>query len=252
MSEISQKLKVDIGNLRFYNEDLILTKEIVEEGLVFLIDKPLEWTSFDVVNKLKYALRHKFKIKKLKIGHAGTLDPLATGLIIVCCGKYTKAIDLLLNKNKSYTATIKLGMTTASYDGESPEQNPKDVQHITNENILNALESFKGEIMQIPPIFSAIKINGKNAYELARRGKDFEIKSRPVCINALEMIEYKQPFLKISTDVSKGTYIRSLAHDIGQALGVGGYLTILRREGIGTWNVSQSFQLGRVLSSLGV
>jgi tRNA pseudouridine55 synthase len=251
MSEISKKLKVSIENLRFFNENLTLTKELVEEGLVFLIDKPLHWTSFDVVNKLKYALRHKFKIKKLKIGHAGTLDPLATGLIIVCCGKYTKIIDFLLNERKSYSASVKLGVTTASYDGESQEENPKNVNHLHENDILKALSSFHGEIMQTPPIFSAIKIKGKNAYDLARKGKDFELKPRPVHIYSLIFCNYSKPVLKVTTEVSKGTYIRSLANDIGKALEVGGYLIELRREGIGVWDVSQSFQLERILSFIG-
>jgi tRNA pseudouridine55 synthase len=246
--EKDQKAQVIIEDLRFFNETTQLTKELVEEGLVFLIDKPINWTSFDVVNKLRYALRLKFGIKKLKVGHAGTLDPLATGLIIVCCGKYTKIIDHLLNESKVYTAEIKLGATTATYDAESEEFNIKSTALVDQRRIQEVIEQYKGPIQQIPPIYSAIKMNGTSAYELARKGKDVVMQPRSVEIFDLSIVNYENPFLEISTHVSKGTYIRSLAHDIGSSLGVGAYLSKLRRECIGALRMSQGLQLERVLS----
>ncbi|HMP28617.1 MAG TPA: tRNA pseudouridine(55) synthase TruB [Saprospiraceae bacterium] len=245
------KTKINTAALRFFNERTELTRELIEEGLVFLIDKPLHWTSFDVVNKLRYALRGKFGIKKLKVGHAGTLDPLADGLIIVCCGKYTKIIDNLLNEHKSYTAIIKLGAVTATYDAEAAEENILKTDHLTVEDVNKALEDFKGKIQQVPPIYSAIKISGKSAYELARRGKDVILSPRTVEILNLEVISFDNPYLTLITEVSKGTYIRSLAHDIGSALNVGGYLVKLRRESIGCFKVDQGFHLERVLSLIG-
>jgi tRNA pseudouridine55 synthase len=249
--EKTSNIKIEPSNLRFFKADTILSKELIDEGLIFLIDKPLNWTSFDVVNKLRYALRIKFGIKKLKVGHAGTLDPLATGLIIVCCGKYTKIIDHLLNEHKSYTATIKLGATTATYDAESVEENLKSTEHIEVKDIQPILENFKGEIEQIPPIYSAIKVNGQTSYNLARRGKEIELTPRKIHIFSLEMLNFNNPYLTIKVDVSKGTYIRSLGYDIGSSLKVGGYLVELRRETIGNLRVDEGFQLDVLLGLIG-
>lgn len=194
-----------------------------------LVDKPKGWTSFDVVNKIRFAVRHKLQVKKHKVGHAGTLDPMATGLLLVCVGKYTKKIEMLQGHGKSYDAEIKLGATTPSYDAESEEENIQDVSNITLQDIEDVLPTFRGGIMQKPPIYSALKVDGVRLYKRARKGQDVEIKARPVNVSELKLLEYDNPFLKLNCSVSKGTYIRSLAHDIGQELDSGGYLTALCR-----------------------
>jgi tRNA pseudouridine55 synthase len=242
-------LEIPNTALKIFNGSEQITKELVESGLIFLINKPLHWTSFDVVNKLRFALRHQFGIKKLKVGHAGTLDPLATGLMIICCGKYTKMIENFSGLSKTYTAQIKLGATTATYDAEAQEENIKLVD-LTSIQIEQALDHFKGEIDQVPPIFSAIKVNGKSAYTLARRGKDVELKSRRIAIHKIKLINLKLPHLEVFCDVSKGTYIRSIAHDLGQLLGFGGYLTALVRNSIGTFHLNQGFDLDELLDHI--
>jgi tRNA pseudouridine55 synthase len=242
-------LEIPNTALKIFNGSEQITKELVESGLIFLINKPLHWTSFDVVNKLRFALRHQFGIKKLKVGHAGTLDPLATGLMIICCGKYTKMIENFSGLSKTYTAQIKLGATTATYDAEAQEENIKLVD-LTSIQIEQALDHFKGEIDQVPPIFSAIKVNGKSAYTLARRGKDVELKSRRIGIHEIKLINLKLPHLEVFCDVSKGTYIRSIAHDLGQLLGCGGYLTALVRNSIGTFHLNQAFDLDELLDHI--
>lgn len=204
-----------------------------EEGLVFLINKPLSWTSFDVVNKLRFALRHATGNRKIKVGHAGTLDPLATGLLLVCVGKYTKKIDELTSMSKAYVAKVKFGAETASYDAECEEENlkPELVPASVNE-LESVLGAFRGHIMQTPPLYSAIKINGKEAYKIARSGKTAELKQRPVNIIELKVVSYAAPFAELFIECTKGTYIRSMAHDIGQELGCGAYLTGLVRTSI--------------------
>lgn len=207
------------------------------EGKVILVDKPLDWTSFQVVNKIRHKIRHQFSIKKIKVGHAGTLDPKATGLLILCTGKKTKDISEIQDAPKVYEAKIKLGYTTASYDTESEEVFSADVSHLTQENIASVLESFIGESLQRPPIFSAIKIDGKRAYDMARKGEEVEMKLRPIQITALHILNFSNGILEVEVHCSKGTYIRSLAHDIGEKLGVGGYLLGLRRTRIGAYDV---------------
>ena len=211
------------------------------EGQIILLDKPLDWTSFQAVNKLKYKLKKEFNLpKKFKIGHAGTLDPRATGLLIVCTGKFTKIIPEIQDAPKEYFTEIKIGVQTESYDTEKPEILCQDISAITENQIKETLEKFLGEIDQKPPIFSAIKIEGNRAYDLARAGKEVEMKSRKTTINYIENIVIDLPFVRFIVGCSKGTYIRSLAHDIGQELGVGAYLTNLRRTKIGDYLVENS------------
>lgn len=208
------------------------------EGQIILLDKPLDWTSFQAVNKLKYKLKREFNLpKKFKIGHAGTLDPRATGLLIVCTGKFTKIIPEIQDAPKEYFTEIKIGVQTESYDTEKPEILQQDISNITEEQIKETLEKFLGEIDQKPPIFSAIKIEGNRAYDLARAGKEVEMKTRKTTINYITDIEIELPFVRFTVGCSKGTYIRSLAHDIGQDLGVGAYLTNLRRTKIGDYKI---------------
>ncbi len=209
-----------------------------EEGQTLLFDKPLHWTSFDLVKKV----RGMIKIKK--VGHAGTLDPLATGLMILCTGKNTKTIDLIQGQEKLYEATFCLGATTASYDSEFPPENEKSTADITQEKVENGIKNFLGEIAQVPPAFSAVQVNGKRAYELARKGKDPELKARQVHIYDFYITEYESPqHIKVTIRCSKGTYIRSLIHDLGQQLGTGGYLTGLRRTAIGAYHIDNAWTL---------
>lgn len=211
------------------------------EGQILLVDKPLDWTSFQAVNKLKYKLKREFNLpKKFKIGHAGTLDPRATGLLIVCTGKFTKKIPEIQDAPKEYWTEIKIGVQTESYDTEKPEILHQDFSHITENFIQETLEKFVGEIDQKPPIFSAIKIDGARAYNLARAGEEVEMKSRKTTIFYIKDLEINLPLIRFTVGCSKGTYIRSLAHDIGQQLGVGAYLTQLRRTKIGEYSVEDA------------
>jgi tRNA pseudouridine55 synthase len=203
-----------------------ITQEI-EGGYIFLIDKDLNWTSFDVVNKMRYALKIK------KVGHAGTLDPLATGLVIVCAGKATKQIEQFMATEKEYTGTIRLGITTPSYDLETDTDQEYPTDHITTELIHEKAKEFLGQQMQIPPIYSALKVGGKKLYELARKGKEAKIEPRPVEIKEFEIMAVRMPEIDIRVVVSKGTYIRSLAFDFGRACGSGAVLTALRRTRVG-------------------
>ena len=217
------------------------TAEDFLNGQTILLDKPLDWTSFQAVNKLKYKLKSEFNLpKKFKIGHAGTLDPRATGLLIICTGKFTKIIPQIQDAPKEYFTEIKIGVQTESYDTEKPEILHQDISEITETQIKETLEKFLGEIDQKPPIFSAIKIEGNRAYDLARAGKEVEMKSRKTTITYIENIEIVLPFIRFTVGCSKGTYIRSLAHDIGQELGVGAYLTNLRRTKIGDYLVENA------------
>ena len=218
-----------------------MTNQDFLDGQIILLDKPLDWTSFQAVNKLKYKLKNEFNLpKKFKIGHAGTLDPRATGLLIVCTGKFTKKIQEIQDAPKEYLTEIKIGVQTESYDTEKPEILQQDYSHISEEFIKETLEKFIGEIDQKPPVFSAIKIDGNRAYDLARKGEEVEMKSRKTTIHYLNNIEIELPFVRFTVGCSKGTYIRSLAHDIGQALGVGAYLTNLRRTKIGDYSVENA------------
>lgn len=212
----------------------------VDAGELILIDKPLRWTSFDVTKKLKFA--GKFK----KIGHAGTLDPLATGLLILCTGKMTKQIDTYQAKEKEYSGTLVLGKTTPSVDLETDFDAEFSIQHITKDILENALNGLRGDILQIPPIYSAIQVNGKRLYELARQGvkdADIQIKSREVNVSKFEIDDSSFPELKFSIVCSKGTYIRSLVRDFGTACGSGAYMKSLRRERIGEFNVKNALTI---------
>lgn len=218
-----------------------MTAEDFLNGQIILLNKPLDWTSFQAVNKLKYKLKREFNLpKKFKIGHAGTLDPRATGLLIVCTGKFTKKIPEIQDAPKEYFAEIKIGVQTESYDTEKPEILHTDFTHITDDFIKETLTKFVGEIDQKPPIFSAIKLDGKRAYDLARAGQEVEMKSRKTTIHYIENVEIELPFVRFTVGCSKGTYIRSLAHDIGQSLEVGAYLTNLRRTKIGEYTIENA------------
>lgn len=218
--------------------DTTLTKaENFSKGQVILIDKPLEWTSFDVVKKIRYLIKIK------KIGHAGTLDPLATGLLILCTGKRTKSIEQFMADEKEYTGTFTLGQTTPSYDLETEPTEAVDIEHITKENILEAADRFTGPVEQVPPMHSAIKVKGQRVYKLARQGKTVELKSRTIFISEFEIVKVDLPKVEFRVVCSKGTYIRSLANDFGEALGVGAYLSSLRRTRIGTLNVTDAWPL---------
>lgn len=212
-----------------------MTVEEIQNGQVFLIDKPLDWTSFDVVNKIRWNLRKTYQLKKIKVGHAGTLDPKATGLLIVCCGKMTKQIDLIQAQHKTYTGTIKLDATTPTYDLESEEDHHFSVEHLTEEKIHEATKQFVGKIDQIPPMHSAIKKDGKRLYEIARAGETIEIEPRKIEISSFKITRIELPFVDFEVACSKGTYIRSLAFDFGKSLQVGGYLTALCRTKIGDY-----------------
>lgn len=213
------------------------TPEEFTEGKVLLIDKPLTWSSFQAVNKVKWALKKHLGLKKLKVGHAGTLDPLATGLLIICTGKFTKRISELQGMEKEYTGTFMLGGTTPSYDLETEVDQTFPTDHITEELINETLQQFIGEIDQKPPVFSAIKKDGKRLYEHARKGEEVEIASRKTTIYEFELTRIALPEIDFRVVCSKGTYIRSLAFDFGAALNSGAHLTALRRTKIGEFSV---------------
>lgn len=213
-----------------------------QEGQILLIDKPLEWTSFQVVNKLRWHIRKKFNIKKIKVGHAGTLDPLATGLLIICTGKFTKKIEEYQGQVKEYTGEFTLGATTPSYDLETEVNETFAISHISDELVLETSQKFIGEIEQYPPIFSAIKKEGKRLYELAREGKTTEIKFRKVSILEFEITKIALPKIEFRVVCSKGTYIRSLAYDFGKALNSGAHLSTLRRTKIGEFKVENGLE----------
>lgn len=217
-----------------------MTVDDFKNGQVLLIDKPLEWTSFQVVNKLRWHIKQTFNLKKIKVGHAGTLDPLATGLLIICTGKQTKRIDTYQGQLKEYTGTFVIGATTPSYDLETAIDQTYPTDHITEELLHDTSKQFIGVIAQKPPIFSAIKKDGKRLYELARQGKTTEIKPRNIEILAFELTKIDLPNIDFRVVCSKGTYIRSLAHDFGQALNSGGHLSVLRRTKIGDFSVDNA------------
>ncbi len=226
------------------------TPQSITEGELLLIDKPLEWTSFQVVNKIRWALKRKFNIKKLKVGHAGTLDPLATGLLIICTGKMTKKISEFQDLDKTYIGTITLGATTPSFDLETPINKRFPLKHLNKEKIIEAKKNFIGTINQYPPIFSAIKKKGKRLYEFARIGKKIDIQSRKVVIYNLEFSKINLPDLNFKLKCSKGTYIRSLANDFGKSIDSGGYLSSLRRTAVGSFKIKNSIQLHEFIEKL--
>ena len=213
------------------------------DGKILLIDKPLEWTSFDVVNKIKVSLKHHLGIRKIKVGHAGTLDPLATGLVIVCTGKATKQISQFQDMEKQYDARIKLGATTPSFDLETKVDAIYPWEHITYSMVEEVLQEFIGEMEQLPPVFSAKSVAGKRAYEMAREGKTVELKKNRIQIHSIELLSCDPPDLSIRVVCGKGTYIRSLARDIGVSLNSGAHLTDLRRTRIGKYHVEDAISL---------
>ena len=220
------------------------------DGQLLLIDKPLEWTSFQVVNKLRWHIRQAFNLKKIKVGHAGTLDPLATGLLVICTGKMTKQIDTFQGQVKTYTGTFILGSTTPSYDLETKIDKTYPTAHITPELIHQTTEKFTGEMDQFPPVFSALKKEGKRLYEFARAGEAVKIDSRKVVINAFKITKIEGLSVDFSVTCSKGTYIRSLAFDFGKALDSGAHLSALRRTKIGDFSVDKAVSIDEFILSL--
>ncbi len=219
-------------------------KNIYEEGQVLLINKPLHWTSADVVRKIRNAIKIK------KVGHAGTLDPLATGLLILCTGKFTKKINEYMGQEKEYTGSFTLGATTATYDLESQPENFKNYLHLTNEQINTATQSFTGEIWQTPPIHSAIKKDGKRAYEMARKGEKIELSPRKITIKEFNIESIALPVVQFRVVCSTGTYIRSLANDFGERLGCGAYLSSLCRTRIGDFTLAQSMSMEEAMEKV--
>ena len=214
-----------------------------QNGEIILIDKELNWTSFDVVSKLRNSIKKKLDLKKIKVGHAGTLDPLATGLLIICTGKMTKKIDEFSCLNKTYSGKITIGSTTPSYDLETKPNVYYPTDHINNELILNTAKKFIGKILQKPPIFSAVKKDGVRLYKLARRGVDVKVEKREITIHDFTITSINFPEIEFSVCCSKGTYIRSLANDYGKELGSGAHLSELRRTSIGKYSVDKSYKL---------
>ena len=228
-----------------------MTEEDYKNGQVLLIDKPLEWTSFQAVNKLRWHIKQRFKIKKIKVGHAGTLDPLATGLLIICTGKQTKEIHIYQGQEKEYTGTFTVGATTPSYDLETEIDENYPTKHVTEALLKETTKQFIGEIQQKPPIFSAIKKDGKRLYELARKGETTEIQARTVTISEFEITNINLPKVDFRVVCSKGTYIRSLAFDFGKALNSGAHLSTLRRTKIGDFSVNNATSIEGFIENLG-
>ncbi len=221
------------------------------QGEVFYLDKPLSWTSFDVVKRIRGKLHHRLGIKKLKVGHAGTLDPLATGVLIVCTGKMTKQIDELQAHVKEYVAEMALGATTPSFDLETEIDATYPTEHITRELVEQVLqEQFVGSIQQVPPAFSACKVDGHRAYKMARKGKTVELKAKELVIDEIELLAFEPQKITVRVVCSKGTYIRALARDIGVALGSGAHLTALRRTRVGSVRVEDCLSVPDMLSVL--
>lgn len=219
-----------------------------EEGEILYFDKPYEWTSFDVVNRIRYAICRHLQRKKIKVGHAGTLDPLATGVMIICTGRATKRIEELQYGVKEYVATIQLGATTPSFDLEHPVDATYPTNHITESLILDTLTRFKGEIWQVPPVYSAVKIDGKRAFDYARKGKDVELNPKLLVIEEIELTAFDPLTMQMTIRVvcSKGTYIRALARDIGKALNSGAYLTALRRTRVGDVTIDRCLTIDQL------
>ena len=229
-----------------------MTGEDFKSGQVLLIDKPLNWTSFQVVNKLRWHIKKRFNIKKIKVGHAGTLDPLATGLLVICTGKQTKQINTYQGQIKEYTGTFTLGATTPSYDLETQINATFATDHISEDILNKTTKEFLGDIQQKPPIFSAIKKDGKRLYELARKGETTEIQSRTVSILEFEITRVNLPNVEFRVVCSKGTYIRSLANDFGAAINSGAHLSALRRTKIGDFSVNNAQTIEDFITELSV
>ena len=215
-------------------------------GTLLLIDKPLEWTSFDVVKKVRNLIKKKLQIKKIKVGHSGTLDPLATGLLIVCTGEFTKRIEEIQGQGKTYTGQFTLGATTPSFDRETKVNHTFNTAHITKQLLEETTKQFVGEITQIPPIFSALKKDGKRLYDFARENEEVEIKERKVMVHSFEITDINFPEVNFKISCAKGTYIRSIANDFGRALNSGAYLSKLCRTKIGKYNLKDAFSLNEV------
>lgn len=217
------------------------------DGEILYIDKPLHWSSFDAVKRLRGAMQRRLGIKKMKVGHAGTLDPLATGVMIICTGRATKRIDELQAHTKEYIATVALGATTPSFDLETEIDATYPTEHITKELVEQSLQQFTGRIEQVPPTYSACKIDGKRAYKFARKGQEVELKPKILIIDKIELLEYSQQSIVIRVVCSKGTYIRALARDIGKALNSGGHLTALRRTRVGDISVNDCLSVEQAI-----
>lgn len=216
------------------------------EGKVLYFNKPLNWTSFALVKKIRYCISKEINVKKLKVGHAGTLDPLATGVMIICTGKATKMIESFQYQTKEYIATIQLGATTPSFDLETEIDQTYPTEHITKELVEETLKKFIGRIEQIPPSYSACKVNGERAYDLARKGEEVELKPKILVIDDIELLDYQLPVIQVRVVCSKGTYIRALARDIGEALGSGGHLTGLIRTRVGEITLADCLEVDQI------
>jgi len=219
-------------------------------GALLLIDKPQNWTSFDVVNKVRRAISRRLQIKKVKVGHSGTLDPMATGLLLICTGKWTKKLQALQGLPKQYSGTITLGGETPTYDKESEVIHKYSLVGTTCASVKEAMTDFVGDIQQIPPMFSAIKVNGKPLYKLARKGETISLEPRPVSIQRFEMTNCVLPEVDFQVDCSKGTYVRSIAHDLGQNLSCGGYLSALCRTRVGDYSLEDAWQLDSLIKKI--
>jgi len=222
--------------------------EELQEGQIFLIDKPLGWTSFQVVNKIRWHLKNTTGLKKLKVGHAGTLDPLATGLLLICTGKKTKIISTLQDSEKEYTGTFKLGATTPSYDLETEIDETFSIEHVTSEILEKTTKQFIGKIQQQPPVFSALKKDGKRLYEYARAGQSVEIQKRDVTVVEFKITNTELPNINFLIRCSKGTYIRSLAHDFGKSISSGAHLTAITRMQSGGFKLKDAYTMNSVLN----
>jgi len=219
-------------------------------GEILLFDKDLNWTSFDVVNKVRYELCQKLGIKKLKVGHAGTLDPLATGMMILCTGKATKKIESIQAEEKEYVAKLKIGATTPSFDLETEEDAQYDYSEVSLELLKETLDHFIGEIDQVPPVFSAVKVKGKRAFDYARNGEKVKLQPKKIVIKTIEIEDFDLPFIKLRITCGKGTYIRALARDIGESMKCGAYLTGLERTKIGKFKLEDAFKVNDFLENL--
>ncbi len=227
-----------------------LRKADPEKGFTISVNKPLDWTSFDVVAKIRGRLKYLLGKKKVKVGHGGTLDPLATGLVVLGIGPGTKSLNRWIDSKKEYTGKIRFGAVTASFDGETEEEEITDIDWLTVEAIREHAGKFTGDILQRPPVFSAVKKGGVPLYKMARRGKTTEIEARPVNIELFEIMEFEPPDVSFRVKCSKGTYIRSLAHDLGQSLGTGAYLKALHRNGVGDLRAEDAFIIADLVSAL--
>jgi tRNA pseudouridine55 synthase len=221
-----------------------------EEGELLLIDKPMGWTSFDVVNSIRSTIKKTLNIKKIKVGHAGTLDPLATGLLIVCTGKFTKRIDSFQDLDKVYIGSMFVGATTPSYYKETEVDSTFDINNISKSQLLETATQFLGETEQVPPIFSAVKIEGKRAFEYARKNNEVKLNSRKITIRKFELLSFDLPEINFIVECSKGTYIRSLVNDFGKALNNGAYMSSLRRTAIGNYTVSDALSVKEIKNAI--